>query len=119
MLYKLTKEQLLKCSEIKFSEHCYEYHIKKCCTIPLEENKCYILELAPFILDPQVSSNIVINWNNNTYPKYAYWKADISKIMGNMVKINAVAYDKENNIDINELWSGWVPKDCINIIERI
>lgn len=126
MFTKFVKEELKKCKYAKVSElinnednNITKIKIEKLKEICLEENKYYLIQLSDYVTNPSNSSTLSSNWNNNTYPKYSYWKVEISKIMANMVKINGVAFDYQKGIDINELWSGWVPIDSIFIIEEL
>ena len=36
-----------------------------------------------------------------------------------MIKVNGIAYDYENNQDLNHMWSGWLPLSDIEIINKI
>ena len=126
MFTKFVKEELKKCKYAKVSEllnnednNITQIKIEKLKEICLEENKYYLIQLSDYVTNPSNSSTLSSNWNNNTYPKYSYWKVEISKIMANMVKINGVAFDYQKGTDINELWSGWVPIDSIFIIEEL
>lgn len=126
MFTKFVKEELKKCKYAKVSEllnnednNITQIKIEKLKEICLEENKYYLIQLSDYVTNPSTNSTLSSNWNNNTYPKYSYWKVEISKIMANMVKINGVAFDYQKGTDINELWSGWVPIDSIFIIEEL
>ena len=46
-------------------------------------------------------------------------KIDVSKIMGKMVKVNSVGYDMKHQVDSNDVWSGWLPRKSITIIENL
>lgn len=39
--------------------------------------------------------------------------------MGKMIKMNCVGYDMDNDIDLNCIWSGWVPENYISIIKEL
>ena len=126
MFTKFVKEELKKCKYAKVSEllnnednNITQIKIEKLKEICLEENKYYLIQLSDYVTNPSTNSTLSSNWNNNTYPKYSYWKVEISNIMDNMVKINGVAFDYQKGTDINELWSGWVPIDSIFIIEEL
>lgn len=126
MFTKFVKEELKKCKYAKVSEllnnednNITQIKIEKLKEICLEENKYYLIQLSDYVTNPSTNSTLSSNWNNNTYPKYSYWKVEISKIMANMVKINGVAFDYQKGTDINELWSGWVPIDSIFIIKEL
>ena len=126
MFTKFVKEELKKCKYAKVSEllnnednNITQIKIEKLKEICLEENKYYLIQLSDYVTNPSTNSTLSSNWNNNTYPKYSYWKVEISKIMANMVKINGVAFEYQKGTDINELWSGWVPIDSIFIIEEL
>ena len=86
-----------------------------------QENQCYIIELDNILLDKEVEENIglAVNWNNSQFPSCKFYKIDVIKIMGKMIKCNGIGYDYNNNQDLNILWSGWLPKDKIKIINKI
>ena len=87
--------------------------------ITLEQDKCYIVSVEDYILNPPDGFTLHTNWNNNKIPKHKYMKIDVSKIMGKMVKVNSIGYNIETNVNINEMWEGWLPEKSITIIERL
>lgn len=82
-------------------------------------NKCYLVELADVILHPSPDNTLSANWNNGTVPKYKYYKAEISQIMGKMVKICGCGYDMATNTDTCDVWEGWVPQQGIRLIHEL
>ena len=44
-------------------------------------------------------------------------KCEVEQIMGKMIKVNTVGYDYQNQLDTNDLWSGWLPEKAIKILE--
>jgi hypothetical protein len=88
-------------------------------TIVLEQDKCYIVMVEDYILNPPDDFSLHINWNGGTKPSHKYMKLDVSKISGKMVKVNTIGYDIENKVDIPDLWSGWLPEQSITVLERL
>lgn len=91
------------------------YIIPKTTSLKPEENNFYIIELKP----TATNSNLNINWNKNIPPSNKYYKAEVEKIMGPMIKINGIGYDYESKIDLDKVWSGWLYIAGIEILERI
>jgi hypothetical protein len=83
----------------------------------LQEDCCYLISVEDYILNPPDGFTLHTNWNNNTVPKHKVMKVDITKIMGKMVKVNSVGYDMKNHLDLPDMWSGWLPRKSITIIE--
>lgn len=122
---KIVEEQLKKlkiCKVPEYDENTMELYItkqspnKQCL---LEENHCYILQFERYILDPPPNFTLHSNWNNGISPKHEFVKAEVSKIMGKMIKVNSVGYDIKTDTDTNDIWEGWVPYKGIKIIKEI
>lgn len=122
---KIVEDQLKKvkiCKLPEYDESTLELHIPKQSSniqCSVEENHCYILQLERYIIDPPPNFTLHSNWNKGIPPKHEIVKAEISKIMGKMIKINSVGYDMKNNIDTNDLWEGWVPLKGIKVLKEI
>lgn len=82
-------------------------------------NKCYIIEVADYIINPPDNFDLHINWNNNKKPTSKCMKCVVTQILGKMVKIDSVGYDWDNNIDKNDIWTGWIPRKSITKIKEI
>lgn len=39
--------------------------------------------------------------------------------MTKMIKVNGVAFDNDKQVDINEVWSGWLSLDDVEILSEI
>ena len=85
----------------------------------LQEDQCYLISVEDYILNPPEGFTLHTNWNNNIIPKHKVMKIDVCKIMGKMVKVNSIGYDMKNQLDIGDMWSGWLPQKSIKIIERL
>lgn len=119
---KIIEEQLKKCSVADLSDYdisTHTYHIHKINNIKLEVNSYYIIRLKDYILDRNASSILSNNWNKGSVPMNKCMKVDVSKIMGKMIYINGIGYDYDSKEDINSVWSGWLPIQDIEILERI
>lgn len=116
ILQQLNKVKLAKLPS--FDINTTELFIPKLTTISIHENNYYLIELDDNLLKDHDSA-LTVNWNNGSVPKYKFYKVDVSKIMGQMIKVNGLAFDPNQNQDINELWSGWLPLNSIKIIEKI
>lgn len=121
---KIIKKELSKVKNVvlpSYNDDTLIIEIPKKVHYEFQENQCYIIELDDILLDKEVEENIslAINWNNSQFPVCKFYKIDIVKLMGKMIKCNGIGYDYENNQDLNLLWSGWLPKDKIKIISKI
>lgn len=81
--------------------------------------KCYLIEIADFVLNPSEDSTLSSNWNNGTVPKYKYYKCEITKLLGKMVGILGCGVDPITMKDSNDLWEGWIPQSGIKLIKEL
>lgn len=119
---KLIKEQLNKCNTArlpKFDDDTTHLLIKKYEPVSVLVGGCYIIEISVSVLNPTTNSLLASNWNNGSIPKHTHYKCEVEKILGSMIKINGLAYNISTATDINEMWSGWLPLDGIEIIEKL
>ena len=84
-----------------------------------KEHRYYILELSDYMLNPPADFAIKSNWNRGIDPKSKYYKAEILQVMGKMVKIHGCGYDYNRDIDLNDVWEGWVPQQYLNLISEL
>lgn len=119
---KIIEEQLRKCQVAdlsKFDTDTNTYHIARFKQVRLEVNSCYLIKLSDILLDKELSSILSSNWNRGTVPTSKYMKIDVSKVLGKMIYINGIGYDFDNKVDTDVMWSGWLPIQDIEVIERI
>lgn len=81
--------------------------------------RCYIVELADYVINPPEGNTLSSNWNKGTIPKYKYYKCEIVKIMGKMICILGYGFDPVTMRDTNDLWEGWVPQQGIKLIQEL
>lgn len=86
---------------------------------PYQVNKCYLLSLEDYILNPPADFTLADNWNNGSVPTHKYYKAEISKIVGKMVRICGCGYDITTDTDTLDIWEGWVPQKGIKLIKEL
>jgi hypothetical protein len=119
---KLIKEELKKVSVADLSNNNPskgEFYIPRIKKIKLEENMYYIIKLEDSLLNPSEMSTLASNWNKGTIPPSKYLKVDVSKILGKMIKINGIGYDYDTKKDLDVMWSGWLPIELLEILEKI
>ena len=119
---KLIKNELNKTSVADLSNYDKnkgEFLIPRIRKIRLEENSYYIIKLDTMLLNPGDMSVLSSNWNHGTFPPHKYLKVDVSKILGKMVKVNSIAYDYDNKQDLSSAWSGWLPIEQVEVLEKI
>lgn len=121
----IIKDQLNKCkvAEIPlFDEHTTKLHIeckKEIYANELTKNRYYLIKLANYILNPPPNFNLHINMNNNIIPKCSCMKCEVLDRMGKLIKVYGVGFDLENNIDLNDVWEGWLPEASITVIKEL
>lgn len=74
----------------------------------------YIIELDDWLLSSEQSRVFHQNWNGGNIPTTKCLKCECIKIMGNMVKVNGIGFDKSTSSDIMISWCGWLPLKNIN-----
>ena len=57
--------------------------------------------------------------NNNIIPKCSCMKCEVLDRMGKLIKVYGVGFDLENNIDLNDVWEGWLPEASITVIKEL
>lgn len=85
----------------------------------LKQDRCYLLCIEPYILNPPEGFTLHDNWNNGVAPKHQYMKAEVNVLMGKMVKVTSVGYDYQNNMDTNDVWEGWLPRSAVKIVREL
>lgn len=86
---------------------------------PYQVGKCYVVELADYILNPTESHTLASNWNKGSSPKYKYYKCEISKTVGKMVCILGYGLDTDTMRETSDLWEGWVPQSAIKLLQEL
>lgn len=86
---------------------------------PYQVGRCYLVELADYILTPPPDFTLADNWNQGRLPTYKWYKVQITQVMGKMVKIMGSGYDMVTNQDAPTVWDGWVPQKGIKIIQEL
>lgn len=95
------------------------FTIPKYNQIKVEEGSYYIIKLHPSLLNSNENTLLVTNWNCGSVPSHEYYKAEIDKVLGKMIKITGVGYDLVSNTDFLDIWTGWLPLDLITFIEKL
>jgi hypothetical protein len=85
----------------------------------LKRDGCYIIQVQPYILTSPDGFTLHDNWNRGIPPKHEVMKAEVTQLMGKMVKINSVGYDYENNVDTDDVWEGWLPIKSIKVLGEL
>jgi len=86
---------------------------------PYQVNKCYLIELASYITNPPADFTLADNWNNGRIPTASFYNAQITNIMGKMVRFIGCVYDPVTKQSTNEMWEGWVPQKGIKLIAEL
>jgi hypothetical protein len=123
---KIIKNQLLKCKVAdipSFEEDTTYIEIPKGKrfnkSLSFELNKCYIIEIEDYVLNPSPEFTLSTNWNRGTVPPNKYMKVMVSQIMGKMIKVIGNSYDYNNHTDLNFIWEGWLPSAAVKLLHVI
>ena len=77
----------------------------------------YLIKIRPSVRQDVV---LAANWNGGRQPQYTYYKVEKLNTVGTMVKLNGIAYDAEQHIDlVSESFYGFLPADGFEIIQEI
>lgn len=95
------------------------YFIPRYRSAKLDVNKCYIIELDDFLLDPSKSAMLASNFNNNSHPTERHMKVEVCKTMGNMIYVDGIGFDLDGDRDLPTFWSGWLTVDNLKVIREI
>ena len=80
--------------------------------------KMYVVRIPLDILN-MTNSALATNWNNGTCPKSEYLKIYVSKMVGKMLYVDSLGFDLEQNKDLSNMWSGYLPAEEITQIQAL
>lgn len=112
---KLIKDELDKIKNIlpPYDENTLELYIPK-----KKENNSYLeegvkakIKIASYIINPYDSFTLADNWNNGTKPDDEILNVEVLQVMGKMIRVNS------SGDSTKTVWSGWLPKGAIEILE--
>lgn len=82
--------------------------------LSFEKGRYYKIELNDILLNPEKESLILhVQWNNNIIPKDKFMNVEVLEKMGNMIKVSGTGVNSVNS------WSGWLPIDCVKILNLL
>lgn len=119
---KIIVDQLQKVSVAdlsNFDPNTNTYFIKRKTDIRIEVDSCYLIKLNASLLHPIQNDVLTTNWNAGSVPQYEYYTVDVCKSVGKMIKVVGLAFDYENQKDLNSTWTGWLPLSEIKILEKL
>jgi len=70
-------------------------------------NHCYLLKLPAEIIN-RPDSLLAVNYNHGTCPTTEYYKAYVSKVLGQLIFVDALEFNWETKTDGQTMWSGWL-----------
>lgn len=121
---KFVQEELKKCRVAQlppYDEFTRQLHIPKANSSEqfLQVNKCFLIQLEPYILNPPEGFTLHDNWNQGRKPPREFLKVEVAQVMGKMVRVNALGFDYSTQTDTDEIWEGWLPKKSIRILHEL
>lgn len=81
--------------------------------------KCYLVELANYLVNPPPNFDLHINWNKGMIPKDRYLSCEVIQINGNMIKVSGIGYDIVKQQPTSNIWEGWLPRKGLTILKEI
>lgn len=82
-------------------------------------NGYYLIKLADYVINEPENFSLSYDWNQGTKPTTHYNKVQVNQLRGKMVNLTCVGYDYENQKDLNNVWTGWVPFKSITILTQL
>lgn len=83
----------------------------------MQANHIYIIKVKQAV---KTNKTLAANWNGGAYPKYDYYKVERVGVVGEMVKFNGIAYDKDRDVNLySEAFYGYLPMDGFEILEEV
>ena len=120
---KIIRDQLDRCRVAvlpKFEDSATHIYINKVNTIlpqNMVKGHIYLIKISPSIKN---NDTIAFNWNGGKKLIYDYYKVEKIEEVGNMYKLNGIAFDKDTNQDVYKYpFYGYLPKDSFEIVEEV
>ena len=66
-----------------------------------------------------VPSMFNTNWNKGIPPMLEYMQAEVTNTMTQVVRFNGLEYDPETKKTGTRVWCGWLPLQCVTVIEKL
>ena len=118
---KIIEQQLKNCVFADLRKYDAEnniYYIPRYTKPQYSIGKCYLIKLPGNIVN-NPNSILATNWNNGTTPKHESYKAYVSKLIGKVAYMDCLAFDWENKVDLNDMWSGYLDTDELTQLGEI
>ena len=119
----IIKDQLNKCKVAKIpsfedsATYIYIPKVNYIQTTNMLPNHAYLVKIKPNIKN---NDTIAFNWNNGVKPLYNYYRAEKVGEVGNMIKLNGIAFNVDTGESIfTQPFYGYLPVDGFEIIEEV
>lgn len=87
---------------------------------PIVAGKCYLIQIADYVLNEPPHFTLSANWNNGIIPKSRYLKVQITRVMGKMIQVDGSGYDVYNQLDTSDTYIGlWLPLGSIGVVAEL
>lgn len=110
MIRQYILDQLAKCSfatPVSFDEATNTFIIPKYTKPVFQVEHSYLIEIPDHLRSP--NTLIAANWNSGRFPPAPYLNIYVSKTMGKMIYVDSVVYNIQEQRNLTETWSGWLP----------
>lgn len=89
-------------------------------TYPIVVGKCYLIQIADYVLNEPPNFTLSANWNKGIVPRSRYLKVQITSVMGKMIQIDGSGFDVINQVDTSDAYIGlWLPLASIGVVEEL
>lgn len=120
---KIIKDQLSKCKVAvipNFEDTATCIYIPKISNIQTKNMLSNHLYLIKVKSNMKTNDTIAFNWNNGAKPLYNYYRAEKVGEVGNMIKLNGIAFNVDTGESIfTQPFYGYLPVDGFEIIEEV
>lgn len=120
---KIIKDQLKMCRVAvipEFEDSATHIYIKRKSCLSADDmlpNHIYVIKIKDAVIR---NNTLASNWNGGNHPKYSCYKVEKVGIVGNMIKLNGIAYDIDSDVNIySEAFYGYLPNDGFDIVEEV
>ena len=120
MVRQYIVDQLARCAfanPSSYDKKTNTFIIPKYTKAKFDLGKSYIIQIPEILMQPDAV--LTTNWNQGKIPPNNYLKIYVSKTLGKMIYVDAVAFDINKNIDLNVWWSGWLPVEEIYQLSKL
>lgn len=86
----------------------------------VEVGACYLIKLAPYILNEPPDFKLSSNWNKGVIPQSRFFNVSVNKVAGKMINVDASGVADDGFTPNNEAHVDlWLPSGGIQILQKL